>query len=96
MPDGNELELNTNKYTTSNAGIYQTDSQTIPVNLDYSESEYSRLDKHTTKNLKILTEEWQENILHSRYGFEIWKYLLIAVIVLFALEMFIVKKEENK
>jgi len=96
LPDGNTIELSSNKYVTSSNGIYKTVSQSIPVNLDYSESKYSRLEKTETKNLKILSENWQENILHSRFGFEIWKYLLIAVLVLFALEMLIVKKEENK
>jgi Aerotolerance regulator N-terminal len=96
LPNSNEIKLSNNKYTTSYAGIYKTESQTIPVNLDYSESNYARLEKPETKNLKILTEDWQVNILHSRYGFEIWKYLLIFVLILFALEMYIVKKEERK
>lgn len=96
LPDGNEIQLSNNKYITSSAGIYKTASQSIPVNLDYSESEYLRLEKTDTKNLQILGEGWQENILHSRYGFEIWKYLLIAVLLLFVLEMFIVKKAEKK
>ena len=39
----------------------------------------------------ILGDDWQEKILTTRYGFELWKYLFIVVLILFFLEMIIVK-----
>ena len=60
------------------------------------ESNYQRFSKTKHKNIAFLGQDWEEDILQTRYGFEIWKYLLIVVLILFALEMFIIKKEENK
>ncbi|MCF7792656.1 MAG: BatA domain-containing protein [Candidatus Cloacimonetes bacterium] len=96
LPNGNEITPGNKKVISEVSGIYKIDDKLIPVNLDYAESSYSRLSKPHTKNLQVLETDWQQNILHSRYGFEIWKYLLIFVLILFALEMFIVKKEETK
>jgi hypothetical protein len=96
LPNGNEITLGSKKYVATQAGNYKANDKTYPVNLDYKESNYSRLENINTKNLEILAADWQENILHSRYGFEIWKYLLVAVLLLFALEMIIVKRAERK
>lgn len=44
--------------------------------------------KNDLKNLHFLTEEdWKENILTSRYGYEFWKQLLWIVLVLLVIEM---------
>ncbi|MCK4312023.1 MAG: hypothetical protein KAW88_04745, partial [Candidatus Cloacimonetes bacterium] len=96
LPDGNSIQVNKNYYRAFQPGIFKTKDRVIAVNLDYSESDYKRFSKPNVKNLKILDEKWQDNFLQSRYGFEIWKYLLLLVLVLFALEMFIIKKEERK
>ncbi len=96
LPDGREIKPGNKRLITRSAGIYKTSEKQIPVNLDYSESNYSRLSASKIKNLKILSDNWQDHILHSRYGFEIWKYLLITALALLVLEMLIVKKAEKK
>lgn len=96
LPNGNSIQVNKNYYRAFQPGIFKTKDRVIAVNLDYAESDYKRFSKPDVKNLKILDEKWQDNFLQSRYGFEVWKYLLLFVLILFALEMFIIKKEENK
>ncbi|HPR18307.1 MAG TPA: BatA domain-containing protein [Candidatus Cloacimonadota bacterium] len=96
LPDGSSITPGNHRISTKQAGIYQIPGQFIPVNPDYSESEYTRLNDTKIPNLHILHQDWRNGILHSRYGYEIWKYLLIAVILLFIAEMLIIKKEERK
>ena len=96
LPSGDLLETKQANFVVSDPGIYTVDEQPIPVNLDYMESDYQKFSQIKQKNIKILDQDWKDNVLQTRYGFEIWKYLLIVVLILFILEMFIIKKEENK
>ncbi|MDX9870522.1 MAG: hypothetical protein RBS92_07340, partial [Candidatus Cloacimonadales bacterium] len=67
------------------------------VNLDsFNESDYKRIGKKQEKNVFVLDEKWQNNILQSRLGYELWKYLLFIVLLLIVLEMIIVKKHERR
>ena len=95
LPSGKTIRLANPFFIVSAPGIYRFDNKAIAVNLDYSESDYQRMKKVDTKNIKILSKNWETEIFQTRYGFEIWKILLLAVLLLFALEMLIVKKEEN-
>jgi len=95
LPSGKTIRLANPFFIVSEPGIYRFDNKAISVNLDYSESDYQRMKKIDTKNIKILSKNWKTEIFQTRYGFEIWKILLIAVLLLFALEMLIVKKEEK-
>jgi len=96
LPSGDLLETKQVNFVVSEPGIYTVDEQPIPVNLDFRESNYQRFSKTKHENIAFLDQNWEEDILQTRYGFEIWKYLLIVVLILFALEMFIIKREENK
>ena len=96
LPAGDLLETKQANFVVSAPGIYKVDKQPVPVNLDYRESDYQRFSQNKYKNISFLDQDWEENILQTRYGFEIWKYLLLLVLVLFALEMFIIKKEEKR
>ena len=96
LPDGTSLTLKNNYFSPAKTGIYFSDNTVIAVNLDYTESKFERWKNLKIKNLILLDSNWQDNILQSRYGFELWKYLLIAVLVLFILEMLIIKREEKK
>lgn len=95
LPDAEEITLKNNYFFPAEAGNYLSDNKVITVNLDYSESEYERLTKYKLNNLHLLADNWQDNILQSRYGFELWKYLLIAALLLFIVEMLIIKSEEK-
>ncbi|HHE37342.1 MAG TPA: hypothetical protein ENL20_02075 [Candidatus Cloacimonetes bacterium] len=96
LPSGDLMETKQANLVVSEPGIYIVDEQRIPVNLDYKESDYRRFSKTKYKNINFLDQDWEDNVLQTRYGFEIWKYLLIVVLFLFALEMIIIKREENK
>ncbi|MEA1973326.1 MAG: BatA domain-containing protein [Candidatus Cloacimonadota bacterium] len=63
----------------------------VSVNLNYSESDFRIL-----KSDNIVEKDWQQKILVTRYGIELWKYLFITVLILFILEMIIVKIIERK
>jgi hypothetical protein len=96
LPDGTSLQINKPNYKPGKTGIYKTETAIFAVNLDYNESNYTRLEKNQTKNIQLLGKNWENEVLQSRYGFELWKYLLLFVLILFILEMLIVKKEERK
>lgn len=96
LPDGTSLQINKPNYKPGKTGIYKTETAIFAVNLDYNESDYTRLEKIQTKNIQLLGKNWENEVLQSRYGFELWKYLLTFVLILFILEMLIVKKEERK
>jgi len=96
LPDGAAISTKKNYHSPITTGIYLNDDNMIAVNLDYAESEFSRWDNLKIKNLQLLDNDWRDNILQSRYGFELWKYLIAAALFLFILEMFIIKKEESK
>jgi len=68
LPDGNEIVLRDNRILLNKIGIYQTISskkEIISVNLNYTESEFKRIDTKMKGSGKILSEKWkdQENIV---------------------------------
>ncbi|MDD3050772.1 MAG: BatA domain-containing protein [Candidatus Cloacimonetes bacterium] len=101
LPSKNRLATNSDHLVITETGNYQLlrNEETyriFSVNPDYSESEYKRLTIKSRDFLFVTEDNWDQEILRSRYGFEIWKYLLILALLLFVLEMLIVKKEERK
>jgi len=96
LPDGATISSKKSYHSPTTTGIYENNESMIAVNLNYTESEFSRWENLKIKNLQLLDNDWAEDILQSRYGFELWKYLLIAALLLFVLEMLIIKKEERK
>ncbi len=96
LPDGNKILWNQDRYFVNSPGIYYFDNKPVAVNLDYKESSLQRLELEKNKGIKIVDRDWEKEILQSRYGFEIWKYLLISVLILFIIEMLIIKNEEKK
>jgi hypothetical protein len=95
LPSGKALELHHTRYRLLHPGLYKTATSVIAVNPDYTESDYTRLQKQDLPTGILLSENWQDAVLQSRYGFELWKYLLAAVLVLVTLEMLLVKGEEK-
>lgn len=96
LPNGKELSLANGSFTVSQLGIYQSEGKQIPVNLSYDESNFNPLPELDKKDVYLLDEKWKDDILRSRYGIEIWKYLLFFVLLLFGLEMLLVKSIEKK
>ncbi len=95
LPDGAMITTKKSYHFPITAGIYENNGNMIAVNLDYTESDFSKWDDLKMKNLLLLDTDWKDNILQSRYGFELWKYLLIAALLLFIIEMLMIKKEEH-
>lgn len=97
LPSGEKIKLKKNIYFPQKTGIYKTEINQFAVNLNYNESEYKQLKKQNKHNITFLDlNSWENNILQSRYGFDLWKYLLLIVLILIALEMYLVKREEKK
>ncbi|HOQ79535.1 MAG TPA: BatA domain-containing protein [Candidatus Cloacimonadota bacterium] len=96
------ISIKNSSYRFVEPGIYEVNEKKkgidlYSVNLDnFNESDYKRIGKKQEKNVFVLDEKWQNNILQSRLGYELWKYLLIIVLLLIALEMIIVKKHERR
>ena len=91
-PHNNE-NLVQSKFRFSEIGnyYYPDNSKVFSVNLDYTESNYKKLESKY-----IVEKDWEQKILATRYGYELWKYLFIIVFILFMLEMIVVKIIERK
>ncbi len=101
MPDNNNLDLNGNSVKLSEPGIFSVfrrgePSQALAVQPDFRESIFKSLDIPARHNYHILDKAWQQQLFLNRMGLDLWKYCLIAVLVLFLLELLIVKSEEWK
>jgi len=96
LPSGEQLELGDRNLILKEPGIYKIGTELLAINLDYSESRFSEMNKQDRRNLYFTSDSWEDDILQSRYGIEIWKYLLLTVLILFVFEMILIKKEENK
>ncbi|MCF7920293.1 MAG: VWA domain-containing protein [Candidatus Cloacimonetes bacterium] len=97
LTDGTKMTTGGRRINLKDTGIYLEGALQIPlaVNLDYTESSFSPMEKTERDRLVFCAADWQEVIFEARYGFELWKYLLIAVILLFLLEIWIIKREER-
>ena len=96
LPDGTLITTKKIFYSPTTTGIYVNNYNAMAVNLNFNESNFSRWNSLKIKNLQLLDNNWKDKILQSRYGFELWKYLLITALLLFILEMLIIKREERK
>jgi len=101
LPDGNRIKAVKNPYIASQNGNYQLMvndliSKIITVNLDYHESEFSLMTQESKDFLFFTGTNWENSIMRSSYGYEIWKILLLIALILFAIEMFLIKSEERK
>jgi len=96
-PDGNKIETGGRRISLNQSGLYlEGEDQTpLAVNLDYSDSRFEPLQTIEDPFITFCDQTWKESIFQSRYGFELWKYLILAVLILFALEMIIVKSEDK-
>ncbi len=92
QPDGSQIRSG----ILTQPGIYRDteNGSQLAVNLRYDESRF-QLAPEKGRNIFWLSENWQSEILQSRYGFELWKYLLLAALVLFILEMLLVRSMER-
>ncbi len=101
LPDEKVLELGGSSFRLSEPGIYTQQwrggkAQKISVRPDYTESSYKPLNRITESGYHILGAGWKNQIFLSRLGHDLWRILLYLVLVLFLLELVLVKREEWK
>lgn len=99
LPDGKRIDLANRSLTLTEPGLYikhGSSDQTVAVDPDYLEGDYKPLEIKANKYYKFLGSNWKEQIFYSRLGNELWKYLLIAALILIILEIILVKLEEAR
>ena len=97
FPDGNTISES--EIILKESGIYNLNgysSENIAVNIDKKESAFVPVDSLKIKQMNVLGDEWFNNVLHTRYGYELWRIIVFIVLALFMMEMLIVKNEERK
>ncbi len=101
LPDGETTELNGGSFRTFETGIYTMlwrggSPQNVAIGFDKTESDFKPLEFPKSGNYHMLGAKWQQQLFLSRLGHDIWKYLLLAALVLLVLEIILVKSEEWK
>jgi hypothetical protein len=101
LPNEELYTTNKRSYVLKQQGIYTTydlhDKETrLAANINYSHSDYEPLKLDNKGEITILDETWENSILRSRYGVEIWRYLFFIALLLIIIEIFLVKREEKQ
>jgi hypothetical protein len=100
LPDRSEIIPVSGTYTPQQPGIYglkQKDNHSnVAINPDLRESDYQAAEFDSIKNSDTISEDWTKQVFRARYGFELWKILLVTVLFLFIIEMLLVKTAEHK
>jgi len=99
LPNAKVLTLPSRSMVLDTPGIFKINSAQqktsyLAVNLDPQASRYQRADFAQDKLLHQMSPQWQKQIFQSRLGHDIWKWMLIAVLILMILEIIIVKLSE--
>ncbi len=97
LPDGNTITER--ELILKDAGIYRLNGNSIDnisVNIDKKESTFMPVDSLRLEKIDVYGNDWFNNVLHTRYGYELWRIIVLIVLALFLLEMLIVKNEERK
>lgn len=98
----NSIHYKNQKVLLKKPGIYSIKEKNdtellVGVNQkDFNESAYQRFNQKEKTKIHFLDKSWKSNILSSRLGYEIWKYLFIIVLLLIAFEMILIKKQEHR
>lgn len=100
-PDGTARQLTDGTFTPRQAGIYRLEGrdEMFAVNLRYDESDWKPLqipDGSAIHGTSPEPSQWKQEILRTRYGFEVWEYLFVLALILLLLEMLIVRLTERK
>ncbi len=99
LPSGDQISLAIPQYITREPGIYQPITQSadppkIAVNIDYYDSEPDQ--SELPRGVRLLSEDFADEIFMSRLGRDLWKILLTLALALIILEIAIVKSREYK
>ena len=99
VPGGEDVHLANPQFITHQPGIYtispqSSDPAKVAVNISYDDSETHV--PELPKQIKMLPEDFEEEIFMSRLGRDLWKLLLILALLLVVIEIIIVKYQEHK
>ncbi|MCB5262242.1 MAG: BatA domain-containing protein [Candidatus Cloacimonetes bacterium] len=99
LPSLDKLSLAYPHYITHEPGIYVVNPSLenparIAVNIEYNDSDPLRVQPKT--KLKMLSEDFTQEVFMSRLGRDLWKLLLAIALALMILEIIIVKSQEHK
>jgi hypothetical protein len=100
--NGESVKSDKNGFVAKFPGIYniETDDLNYPaaVNISSDDSYYERvsLDDKIPSNISRVETDWENNILHTRYGFELWKYFFALALLCVIIELLLIKSEEKK
>ncbi len=96
LPSGKMIFTNKNIYVAHRQGIYDLLDRKIAVNLDFSESNYVMNKPIKAKNITVTYKDWRSYIFKNGFGKDVWKYFFLIALILFILEMIIIKMEERR
>ncbi len=96
LPSGKLISVENNVYITDFPGIYEYQNKKTAVNLNYKESDYKQNKILSAKNILVTYQHWKNYIFRNGYGKDIWKYFFLIALILFILEMIIIKSEEKR
>lgn len=101
LPDGKEVQPATRSLVLEQPGIYRLqeasgDQKALAVDVPRGESEWQSLNVKQLRNARLLGKEWQKELFRTRLGHDLWKILLVAAMLLFLLEIILVKTEEAR
>ncbi|MBI9031126.1 BatA domain-containing protein [bacterium] len=97
----NDNKMTSNNYTFTDLGIVKIRNRGdnilyTAVNLDENQRSESIIDKEESKgSYQNITENWESHLFSESGKFELLKYLLIAVLVLFVAELLIIKLSKS-
>ncbi len=99
LPNGKRIGLASPQYITMEPGIYTINPDSpraarLAVNIDYADSD----PKPGTlpRSIKMLPENFEDQLFMARLGRDLWKSLLIIALILVLVELTIIKYLEYK
>ncbi|HPV15398.1 MAG TPA: BatA domain-containing protein [Candidatus Cloacimonadota bacterium] len=100
LPDGSKIKSGNRSHRINSPGIYFSSqgasTNAYAVDADAIESRNDKQDFSKLKYIKTMKKDWTKQIFLSRLGHDIWKYLLMAALILFLIEIIIIKSSEFK
>lgn len=98
LPNQGYIDIRKPYFVADNAGIYNAVKHIYAVNNNFEESNYRQMNKKdiSLNDFTLTYNNWKAHIFKNRYGNDIWKYFFLIALILFIIEMILVKMEEKQ
>lgn len=100
LPDGSKIKSGNRSHRINSPGVYFSSNAAATiayaVDADPKESRNNPQDFSSLKYIKAMKKDWTEQLFISRLGHDVWKLLLMAALILFLIEIMIIKISEFK